>query len=544
MKTLDVFIILLYFAVIIFIGFYVARKYVKSGEDAAVAGRKLGIFLGGVGKAANSAGGSSSVGGTSWGYQLGIGASWYAVSEGLTYVVYLPIIKRIWTALYRTRASSAGKFFGYRWGDGARLYAGLINGICYIAFVAAQIIATATVIKVLLGWDYLPSLFISTAVIIIYCTAGGLRAIVITDVIQMSLIIAGMLIIMPPIVFKAAGDKLGGGGIGAVWDALASGEATSFMTNLGAPGVFGWTYIIGAIILPCILIGGVAQASFQYQSSIQSASKAFKSFIMVPFLYIPVSIMVVLMGMCAVIIYGTRFLGPEYGGAGEDPNFILPTLITDYLPQGLTGLLLAAILSATMSTSSTCLICSTTCIVEDVIKPAWEKKTGKPYTKKSSLLLFRVAMILIGLSTILITLFAKDIIELITTGYAAAVAGLFVPFMCTMFVKSTTKLATYITMISGFALYLIIWIGSSFGGLTLPGAFGAAVVSAPLYLTLPFSIVIMAIVIFATKHASKGSEGWLGHGNRDAFFTDEWEKSEKNWEKHPEILEERLDVEV
>ncbi|MDR0356952.1 MAG: hypothetical protein LBH63_01045, partial [Clostridiales Family XIII bacterium] len=232
--VIDVAIILLYFVMLIAVGFYVAKKHVKTGEDATIAGRKLGVFLGGIGKTANSAGGSSSVGGTSWGYQLGIAGAWYAFSEGITYILYLPIINRIWTTLYRTRTSSAGQFFGYRWGPVARLYAGLINAVCYMAFVGAQIIATATVIRVLLGWSYMASLLVSTGVIIVYCTAGGLRAIVLTDVIQVSLILVGMMFIMPPIVFKEAGNVLGGGGFGAVWETLKNGELTSFMTDLGA----------------------------------------------------------------------------------------------------------------------------------------------------------------------------------------------------------------------------------------------------------------------------------------------------------------------
>ncbi|MDR2089552.1 MAG: sodium:solute symporter family protein [Clostridiales Family XIII bacterium] len=520
MEGIDVGIIVLYFIMLIAVGFYVAKKHVRTGEDAAVAGRKLGVFLGGIGKAANSAGGSSSVGGTSWGYQLGIGASWYSIGEGLTYVVYLPIVKRIWTALYRARASSAGTFFGYRWGLAGRLYAGIINTVIYMAFVAAQIIATATVIRVLLGWEYIPSLLISTAVIIIYCTAGGLRAIVLTDVIQMSLIIVGMLFIMPPIVFKKAGDALGGGGLIAVWETLKSSELTAFMTDPGTPGVFGWGYIIGAIILPCILIGGVAQASFQYQASIQTANKAFKSFLMVPFLYIPVSIMVVLMGMCALFLYGTDHMPPAFGGPeGGDPNMVLPSLIMDFLPVGLTGLLLAAILSATMSTSSTCLICSTTCLTEDVIKPLLKRKLDD----RGALLLFRVCMVCLGVGTISITLWARDIIELITSGYAAAVSALFVPFMGTLFSKNATKAATFITMILGMLVYYAVQFR------LIPGL-PEVVVSAPLYVALPVSIVSMLVLTLLTKNAST-------HGNMDAYFTDLWENSPNNWEKHPEILE-------
>jgi SSS family solute:Na+ symporter len=264
----------------------------------------------------------------------------------------------------------------------------------------------------------------------------------------------------------------------------------------------------------------VAQAAFQYQASIQTADKAFKSFLMVPFLYIPVSVMVVLMGMCGLFLYGMNHMPEAYGGpAGGDPNMVLPSLIMDFLPSGLTGLLLAAILSATMSTSSTCLICSTTCLTEDVIKPLLKRKLDD----KGSLLLFRVCMICIGIGTIGITLWATDIIALITNSYAAAVSALFVPFMCTMFSKSATKVATFSTMILGMIAYYAVQFGWIPG---LPAAF----VASPLYVALPVSIICMFVLTQITKNSSS-------HGNMDAYFTELWEDSPNNWEKHPEVLE-------
>jgi SSS family solute:Na+ symporter len=228
------------------------------------------------------------------------------------------------------------------------------------------------------------------------------------------------------------------------------------------------------------------------------------------------------MGMCALFLYGTNHMPEAYGGpAGGDPNMVLPSLIMDFLPTGLTGLLLAAILSATMSTSSTCLICSTTCLTEDVIKPLLKRKLDD----KGSLLLFRVCMICIGLATIGITLWARDIIALITNNYAAAVSALFVPFMATLFSRSATKAATFTTMILG----IVVYYAAQFGW--IPGL-PAVVAAAPLYIALPASILCMIVLTLITKNSST-------HGNMDAYFSDLWENSPNNWEKHPEILDDK-----
>jgi Na+/proline symporter len=240
---------------------------------------------------------------------------------------------------------------------------------------------------------------------------------------------------------------------------------------------------------------------------------------MVPFLYIPVSILVVMMGMCAMILYGIDFMPEAYGGPpGANPNNVLPSLIVDFLPTGLIGLLLSSVLSATMSTASTCLICSTTCLTEDVIKPLMKNKLDD----KASLRLFRICMVCVGLGTISITLWAQDIITLLTTAYAAACAGLFVPMMSTLLIRKATKPAVYSTMLVG----LVIYGAAAFGWLPfLP----TVLTSAPLYISLPISLILMAVVTAATQKS--------GHGRLDAYFPDTWEDSPGNWEKHPELLD-------
>jgi SSS family solute:Na+ symporter len=263
------------------------------------------------------------------------------------------------------------------------------------------------------------------------------------------------------------------------------------------------------------------QAPYQYQASMKSEDVAFKSYLSVPILYIPAAIMVVLVGMCALFLYGTSFMPSE----GGDPNMVLPTIIKEFLPTGLVGLLLAAVLSATMSTASTCLICATTSFTDDVVGSFLKKKLDG----KKSLLLFRVSMIILGISTILITVGANDIIKLITETYAAAVSALAFPIFMTLFWKKATKIGTFTTMIVSAIIYYAVQFGGESMGLN------PTLVAAPLFIAFPASVVIMFAVSLATQKTST-------HGRLDAYFDDEWEISPDNWEKHPEILNEDGDV--
>jgi hypothetical protein len=76
-------------------------------------------------------------------------------------------------------------------------------------------------------------------------------------------------------------------------------------------------------------------------------------------------------------------------------------------------------------------------------------------------------------------------------------------------------------------LGIVVYYAAQFGW--IPGLH-PTIIAAPLYLALPVSIVCMVVLTQITKNTST-------HGNMDAYFSDLWENSPNNWEKHPEILD-------
>lgn len=477
MVGLDIGIVIIYFIMLLVIGVLVGRR-MKTHEDSTIAGRSLGVFLGGIGKAANSAGGSSSVGGTSWGYSHGISTAWYGLGEGISYIFVAPFIPRLWRAMDRGKFSTVGEYLGYRYGKAAQIFAGALNTLAYTGFVAAQIIATGTIIHVLLGWSYVASALISTVIVIGYTILGGLKAVVYTDVIQMFMIYLGLVFILPPIVF---------GEVGGIGEMLSKIPDT--MKDFGG---MGWFTIIGTILIPCCLTPLTMQSTYSYSAACKNDKTALKSFFLVPFLYVPTAVIVILMGMSAFLLFP----------ALKDPVDALPTLIVTYLPHGLVGLLLAAILSATMSTSSTCMLCAVNCLTQDVIKPLRKKEASAA----QQLVLVRICIAILGVLTISITLLYTNLISIITLGYAMGVGGLLAPVVATMFWKRATKPAALITMFVGGAIYVTLELTKL---ISLP----------PLFISLPVSAILMVVISLFTKADTD---------KLDIYFDDEWAKSSRN----------------
>ena len=132
-NVLDIAIIVIYFFGLIAIGVIVSRR-IKTHEDSMVAGRSFGSFLAGVGKAANLAGGSTSVGGTGYGYTYGISGSWFGIANIILGLVLAPIAPRIWRAMTRGGFTSVGEYLGYRFGRFAQVFAGFLNTCAFIGF--------------------------------------------------------------------------------------------------------------------------------------------------------------------------------------------------------------------------------------------------------------------------------------------------------------------------------------------------------------------------------------------------------------------------
>jgi len=481
MTILDVIIIILYLVVLVLIGALVSRK-VKSHEDSVVAGRSFGGLLAGVGKAANLAGGSTSVGGTGYGYTYGISGSWFGIANIGVGFMMLPFVKRLWNAMNRGRFTTIGDYIGYRFGKEAKLIAGLLNCVAYTGFVASQVVATGTIVSVLLGWDIGLAMVITTVVVIGYSIMGGLKAVVYTDCLQMAILYVGMVFILMP---KSIGT-VGG------FNELMSRVPAAF-TDIGA---MGWFTIIGVLLIPTLCAPFTMQAAYSYTASCKNVKAAFNSQLWCSLLYSLPAFAVIFIGMCGYLLY------PDVASS----NDVLPTMILDMLPTGLIGILLAAILSATMSTSSTCLICATNCFVTDV----WGELVKKDMSQKQHLTLTRIVMGIIGVCTLVISIFYPNIIELIVLGYAIGAGGLLVPALAAMFSKRATKSGCLASMILGGGVYVIIQIT---GIIPYP----------PIFFAAPVSLMAMLIVSAITPKPDPSCY--------DVYFDDEWKKSPKNTEQ-------------
>jgi len=283
---------------------------------------------------------------------------------------------------------------------------------------------------------YLPSLALATitslsvetciliigGLSILYCTMGGLEAVIWTDAIQAVILLGGALLSFVIIVsnfdggmadfFSIASENQKFHAVDWDWDVLSITRSAFWVVLLGG---------IGQALIP----GTSDQAVIQRYMSVDSEGKARKAIWTNAIITVPATILFFAVGTALFVFYKSN---PTH----LDPNFqidaVFPLFIANELPIGIAGLVVAGIFAAAQSTISTSMNSTSTAIVTDFFKRFNLMKTDKSYLVAARLL--TVTLGILGTSFALIMANA-NIISLWDT--FMKVIGLFGGPLCGVF---------------------------------------------------------------------------------------------------------------
>jgi SSS family solute:Na+ symporter len=290
-------------------------------------------------------------------------SNWNAYVLSLTVPIASVMAAFFFVPLYRGLNSvSAYSYLETRFGPWARIYASLCYLVTQIARMGMIMYLLALPMNALLGWS-VPLIILITGVgVLLYSAMGGIQAVIWTDAVQGIILIAGTLTCLGVLLFSMPM------GIGQTW-AIAAAE---HKFSLGSLSLTDWG---SETFWVCFLYGvfinlqnyGIDQCFTQRYRAASSQRAAVRSMFLGSLLYVPVSLFFVMIGTALFAYYRTRpeLLPPEVAAL---PDQIFPYFIVHGLPVGLTGLLIAAIFAAGMSTVSTSLNSGTTILLEDYYK--------------------------------------------------------------------------------------------------------------------------------------------------------------------------------
>jgi len=381
-------VMVVYVAVLIFIGWRAARR-THGGEDFHLAGRSLGAWSAGISSTASSESGWVTLGAVGMTFTHGISGLWYAPGCLLGYLVNLYIVAPRLRKISATQGSvTLTDVITRRWGDPRnvlRVTATAIILICMMGYVAAQMTAAGKAFSSSLGLEgrsgYLLGVVIGAAVIILVTSLGGFRAVAWTDLFQ-GLLVAIALIVLP--LYAVA--RLGG--FGALIQGLGSISPQLLTAGGDRIGPALWGFVVGQLGIG-LGYPGMPHVITRYMATSDDREVQ--------------RLQMIAMFWGVAVFYGAGLVGlvgrvmmPDLVD-GEQALMVIALKLAHPI---LAGLLLAAVISAILSTVSSQLLVAASAVAYDIV----EETLGKARDDRRSLLLGRWTVAIVGVVGILVAL--------------------------------------------------------------------------------------------------------------------------------------------
>lgn len=435
-------IIFIYMVVTIALGLIVSKikakkKSNQSNEDFLMAGKSLGpLVLAGTLFAANT-GGASTTGIATNVYSYGISASWYVIAAGIGFV----LVSFIAPYFRKTQASTVPQIIGKRYGKASHIFTAFTSIAALFMATGAQIIATASIINVVTGLSFRTAAVIITIVVIVYTMIGGFQSVAAANMMHVIFITVGMAVAM---FIMVNNTEVGGfAGLFAKAETITDASGASMdllsMTKIGIPTVIGY-------IAMYFMTFPTGQEIVQTYCSAKSGKAAKTGSLIAGILSAVYAIVPAIIGLVAYVCIDGYASGPQKNALAD--------ATMQFAPAAIAGIVLAAVVAATMSSASGNMIGTATMFTNDVFRPYLNN--GKQDDKKE-IWISRVVMVVVGAVGLIVALVASNIISVMMGAFALRSAGPFAAFICGLFYKKVTKRAGFISIVSG-TIVAAIWI--------------------------------------------------------------------------------------
>jgi len=348
---------------------------------------------------------------------------------------------------------SAYYFLELRFGAWARMYASLCYILTQLMRTGAILLLLALPVNALFGWNVRTIIILTGLAVMLYSILGGIKAVIWTDTILGLILICGALISAALLTFSMPDGPRQLFEIATANDKFSLG---SFSLSI-KDSTF-WVVLIYGLFIN-LQNYGIDQNYVQRYMTTSSDKEARSSALFGSLLYIPVSLVFFYIGTALFSYYSAQSdLLPDQlkvAGAGDK---IFPHFIVTGLPAGITGLLIAAIFAAGMSTVSTSLNSSATIILTDYYKRYFNPKNDE----KSSMRVLYISSFLTGTAGIVIALLLVGVESVLDAWWSLASifsGGMLGLFLLGYISRKARKIDAAIGVILG--VLVIIWMSLS-----------------------------------------------------------------------------------
>lgn len=446
--NIDLIVFIVYIAIVFIIGIMSAGKS-KDSEDYFLAGRRLTWWVIGGSLIAANISTHHFIGMSGQGFSIGLAIASY---EWLAAIVLIIVGKFFLPYFLKSKIVTMPEFLANRFNKRVQVVFAVISLFGYIFIELAVVLFTgALAIQSLFGLPIIYGLAILFFLVGAYTLYGGLKSVAYTDVIHVSILIIGGLIV----------TYLGLAKIGVLNHAEAF-EALNGLKTLyhNAPEKFKMVQPLDHPELPWlgVFFGGIWLANIFYwgfnQFIVQKTLAAKNiwhgqmGLVFAGFLKLLVPVLVVLPGIIAFTLYdpANGMLAGEL--TLERADLAFPTLLKELLPVGVSGLVMASLMGAVMSTVASLLTSSSSIITFDLYRTMFKPKASEDQLIKMG----RYVIVVILIIATIFGYFLQDIDAIFTyiqQFWSIAYPAIAAIFIAGFFYKRATAKGAVWAMILG-----------------------------------------------------------------------------------------------
>jgi SSS family transporter len=419
LNLLDYSLVAIYLGLMLWLGLRFKKS--EKGTDYFLGGRQFGWFALCMSTMATQLSAISFVSAPAFvGLRPGGGMQWLTFEFGVP-LAMIAIMVFIGPMLHRSGVVSVYAFLERKFGVGSRM---LLSGLFVLSrsfSTGVSIYTIGLILSSIVGVPFWQAMVVLGGVTIVYSLEGGMKAIVYSEVAQMIIKFLGILMIM-----FAALHFMGGWG-NFVANVDRSRLRVVDFSNWGLDGrEFGfWPMMIGGLFLYASYYG-TDQTQAQRILSARDEPTVRKLLLFNGLFRFPVTLCYCLGGL----ILGTfARTNPEFGAkisAGK-PDLMIPIFITDYLPHGVIGIIVVALIAAWMSSYSSTLNSLTAVTMEDFIGRKFEIPKDKyVFASKLTALAWGTLTMIFGFFAGKIAATAIEAINKIGSIFYGPILGIFV----------------------------------------------------------------------------------------------------------------------
>ncbi|MFZ1930833.1 MAG: sodium:solute symporter family protein [Candidatus Sulfotelmatobacter sp.] len=456
LSTIDVVIVVFYFALVLSIGWYL-KGQANTGEDFFMAGREMTAWVAGLSFLSANLGALELMGWAGSAYQYGILAThWYWIGA-IPAMLFLALV--MMPFYYISKTHSVPGYLKLRFGESSRALSAVSFAFMTVLMSGVNMFAMAKVMQIVLGWDLNFSIWVSSLTVAIYVTLGGLRSAIFNEVLQFFLIWAGALLIPILGLYEAGG-----------WTNLklqithrASEQYVHLWAGLGSfsnnPMGINWVGIVFG--LGAVISMGYWTTDFLVVQRILAA-KDIRSAEMAPIIgagfkmFVP--IIVILPGLLGLAVLPEKLV-PESVAAvtgAHSYNDVLPLMLARYCGPGLLGLGVTALIAGFMSGMAGNVSAFTTVWTYDIYRPFINSK-GSDHHYVSMGRWTTIIGVLISVGTAYLVMQFASIMDYVQALFSFFIAPLFGTVVLGMLWKRATSSGGFWGLLCGTLSSIGMW---------------------------------------------------------------------------------------